>query len=206
MALATMREVTMNDLLADARRLANEVHMDRSEWILAARRTIKALCDEARRLQWHEDALGETIQANEEFGPALIEARERGESLKAAILDIDAHATPLGQDEDGNVAVGYAVSVGSLHRALGLVGHGSAKCEQVPCPCAEKAEAQRDAWRQMSEQLALRTRELMQWGVEFDDSRLSYVSVQVSHADITDAEVALVMFDRLVAEQEGTVS
>ena len=45
----------------------------------------------------------------------------RIEALTAAILDIDAHATPLGEDDDGFVAVGYAVSVGALHRALGLV-------------------------------------------------------------------------------------
>jgi len=47
------------------------------------------------------------------------------ERLRAAILDIDAHATPLGEDDDGFVAGGYVVSVGALHRALGLVGHGA---------------------------------------------------------------------------------
>lgn len=56
--------------------------------------------------------------------------------FRAAILDIDAHATPLGEDDDGFVAIGYAVSVGSLHRALGLVGHSAAKCVDLPCPRA----------------------------------------------------------------------
>lgn len=37
--------------LAEARHFANEVHMSWSEWILAARRTIKALCDEVRELR-----------------------------------------------------------------------------------------------------------------------------------------------------------
>ena len=40
--------------------------------------------------------------------------------LRAAISDIDAHATPLGEDEDGFVTGGYLISVGSLHRALAL--------------------------------------------------------------------------------------
>lgn len=49
------------------------------------------------------------------------------ERLRLAILDIDAHATPLGEDDDGFVSVGYAISVGCLHRALGLVGHSAPK-------------------------------------------------------------------------------
>lgn len=50
------------------------------------------------------------------------------ERLKAAILDIDAHATPLGEDDDGFITGGYTITVGSLHRALGVVGHGSVPC------------------------------------------------------------------------------
>lgn len=49
--------------------------------------------------------------------------------LRDAILDIDAHATPYGEDEDGYVNGGYLISVGSLHRALGVVGHSMAKCK-----------------------------------------------------------------------------
>lgn len=48
--------------------------------------------------------------------------------LRAAILDIDAHATPYGEDEDGFVNGGYLISIGCLHRALGVVGHSAAKC------------------------------------------------------------------------------
>jgi hypothetical protein len=51
----------------------------------------------------------------------------------AAILDIAAHATPFGEDEDGFVNGGYLVSVGAIHRALGVVGHSVA-----PCPCASE--------------------------------------------------------------------
>lgn len=54
-------------------------------------------------------------------------AGEEVAKLKAAILDIDAHATPLGEDEDGFATTGYLISVGSLHRALGLVGHGAGR-------------------------------------------------------------------------------
>ena len=49
------------------------------------------------------------------------------EQLRAAILDIDAHAAPMGSDESGFVSGGYIISVGSLHRALGLVGHSAVK-------------------------------------------------------------------------------
>lgn len=42
--------------------------------------------------------------------------------LREAILDIDAHATPLGEDEDGFVTGGYLISVGCLHRALAATG------------------------------------------------------------------------------------
>ena len=73
------------------------------------------------------------------------------QKFKAAILDIDAHATPLGEDDEGFVAIGYAISVGSLHRALGLVGHSSARCANLPCPRAAKlmeASADWEAIRQ----------------------------------------------------------
>ena len=63
--------------------------------------------------------------------------------LKAAILDIDAHATPLGTDEDGFVAGGYIISVGSLHRALGLVGHTAPPCPRCK-PESHDCEAERE--------------------------------------------------------------
>lgn len=56
------------------------------------------------------------------------------ERLRAAILDIDAHATPFGEDEHGFVDGGYLVTVGALHRALGLIGHTARKCPQCPHP------------------------------------------------------------------------
>lgn len=42
------QKATMSNI--EGRRLANDVHMDRSEWILAARRTLKELCREIERL------------------------------------------------------------------------------------------------------------------------------------------------------------
>jgi len=61
------------------------------------------------------------------------ELRAENKRLRGAVLDIDAHAAPLGRDEDGFVAGGYIISVGCLHRALGLVGHSAAKCTETPC-------------------------------------------------------------------------
>jgi hypothetical protein len=76
-------------------------------------------------LHCHED-VPYLLAEVERLRGALADAR-------AAILDIDAHAAPLGEDADGFVTGGYIVSVGSLHRALGVVGHSSAKCVDVPC-------------------------------------------------------------------------
>lgn len=48
-------------------------------------------------------------------------AAERIAALEAAIADIEGHATPIAQDTDGFNSVGYTVSIGSLHRALGVL-------------------------------------------------------------------------------------
>lgn len=50
--------------------------------------------------------------------------------LEEAILDIDAHATGVAVDEDGFNTGGYLVSIGSLHRALGVIGHTSVPCRE----------------------------------------------------------------------------
>lgn len=52
-------------------------------------------------------------------------ARLRAENkrLRDAILDIDAHAVSIGSDPDGFNSGGYIVSLGALHRALGVIGH-----------------------------------------------------------------------------------
>lgn len=72
------------------------------------------------------EAVHETVRLMlTEALPDVIDARV--ERLEAAILDIDAHATPFGEDEDGFVTGGYLISVGSLHRALGIVGRSAAK-------------------------------------------------------------------------------
>lgn len=47
--------------------------------------------------------------------------------LTEAILKIDASAIPLAATEDDWVAVGYYVPIGPLHKALGVIGHSSAK-------------------------------------------------------------------------------
>lgn len=66
------------------------------------------------------------------------ELEKECDTLRAHILDIDAHATPVGEDEDGFVTGGYLISVGALHRALGKVGHSAPSCE---------AEKERDELR-----------------------------------------------------------
>jgi hypothetical protein len=54
--------------------------------------------------------------------------RSECKRLRDAILDIDAHATGMGEDKDGIVTGGYIVTIGALHRALGVVGHTAVKC------------------------------------------------------------------------------
>ncbi len=51
--------------------------------------------------------------------------------LRQAVLDIDAHATPVGQADPDDPDAGphhYIVTVGALHRALGKVGHTAPAC------------------------------------------------------------------------------
>lgn len=59
---------------------------------------------------------------------AIARLAAENQRLRDAILDIDAHATALGEDEAGFVTGGYIVTVGSLHRALGVVGHTAVLC------------------------------------------------------------------------------
>lgn len=49
------------------------------------------------------------------------------ERLRDAVLDIDRHAAAVATDEDGFNSGGYVISIGSLHRALGIIGHTAAK-------------------------------------------------------------------------------
>ncbi|MFF8953862.1 hypothetical protein ACF09I_34450 [Streptomyces sp. NPDC014940] len=92
--------------------------------------------DTARRNAKLADAVtAETKRLLERRTTTLRERAERAEAerdrLKAAILDIDAHATPIGladpNDPDGNPHH-YVVTVGALHRSLGKVGHTAAPC------------------------------------------------------------------------------
>jgi hypothetical protein len=48
-------------------------------------------------------------------------------ALTEAVLAIDSAALPLAGTEDGWVAVGYYVPIWPLHKALGVIGHSSAK-------------------------------------------------------------------------------
>lgn len=46
---------------------------------------------------------------------AALDERDR---LRAVVEDITEHATPIAEDDDGFVSVGYTVTVGAIHRAL----------------------------------------------------------------------------------------
>ena len=75
----------------------------------------------------------------------VIKLTDEVSRLRAAILDIDAHATPYGEDKDGFVDGGYLVSVGALHRALGVVGYSARKCPTCPHPHGEQSDDDRTA-------------------------------------------------------------
>lgn len=65
-----------------------------------------------------------------EAGDRLGELEAKNERLRVAVLDIDAHATPMGlareDDPEGNPDH-YHLTVGALHRALGVIGHTAPK-------------------------------------------------------------------------------
>lgn len=89
------------------------------------------------------------------------------DELRNAILDIDAHATPFGTDDDGFVSGGYLISVGSLHRALGVVGHSAAKCGGCRnCWTLDQWKAEEQLLRDELEAQAARITELERWKAE----------------------------------------
>ena len=61
------------------------------------------------------------------------------ERLRAAIADIDAHSTPLGEDDDGFVTGGYLVTVGAIHRAVAAAGLTAPPC-RVCTPTSHDCE------------------------------------------------------------------
>lgn len=84
--------------------------------------------DLANRLTEAAERIAELEEDLSLANKATLELVKRGADLTNAILDIDAHATPLAQDEDGFAAGGYIVSVGAIHRALGVLGRSAGKC------------------------------------------------------------------------------
>jgi hypothetical protein len=67
-------------------------------------------------------------------------AERRVQELEAVILDIDSHATAVNaSDADAEWAeTCYLVTIGSLHRALGVIGHSAVKSSAAPVihPCS----------------------------------------------------------------------
>lgn len=58
--------------------------------------------------------------------------------LRAHILNIDAHAVPYGEDDDGFITR-YLLSTGPLHQALGVIGHSAPKCAACRPTCPSEA-------------------------------------------------------------------
>jgi hypothetical protein len=52
---------------------------------------------------------------------ALRDAVAERDRLRAVVEDIIKHATPIAEDDDGFVAVGYTVTVGAVHRAIAAI-------------------------------------------------------------------------------------
>lgn len=97
----------------------------------------------------------------------LDDGTDFADELRNAILDIDAHATPFGTDDDGFVSGGYLISVGSLHRALGVVGHSAAKCGGCRnCWTLDQWKAEEQLLRDELEAQAARITGLERWKAE----------------------------------------
>lgn len=68
------------------------------------------------------------------------------DALKAAVLDVDAHATPFGDiPEDPGYVGTYLVTAGALHRALGKIGHTAPKCQAEAA--VERGRRAAEKWR-----------------------------------------------------------
>lgn len=108
---------------------------------------------------WHDGPATPTAP-----GSSSPDVTALADELRNAILDIDAHATPFGTDDDGFVSGGYLISVGSLHRALGVVGHSAAKCGGCRnCWTLDQWKAEEQLLRDELEAQAARITELEQF-------------------------------------------
>lgn len=86
---------------------------------------VDSLADEVERLRAEIAELSVKVDQSK---AAIKHNRGLASRLREAVWDIDAHSTPLGSDEDGFVAGGYVVSVGAVHRALGIAGGTRKPC------------------------------------------------------------------------------
>lgn len=109
------------------------------------------------------------------------------DQLRAAILDIDAHATPIGladeNDPDGNPHH-YALTVGALHRALGKVGHTAPSCQaedllRIAHDTSNKSEAERALAAERADRVEATLREVLD-AFEAYWARASYCGPDVS--------------------------
>jgi hypothetical protein len=116
------------------------------------------------------------------------------DALRAAILDIDAHATPLHEDGDG-FTTDYLVTAGCLHRALGLIGHTAAKVDDDALAADRPASGGADqedadpfaALRALPEWQAL-----VEANNHFDDANVSDLIAYVRHSAAAAALVAAI--------------
>ena len=58
----------------------------------------------------------------------------REDRLREAILDIAAHATAINDSHESDEWIDgfYVVTIGSIHRALGVIGHSSVRASNAP--------------------------------------------------------------------------
>ena len=81
--------------------------------------------DQWAAIRWYDAVMRMMIGETDDSKPV-------SDRAVTAIIDIAAHSTPFGEDDEGFVSGGYLVSVGAMHRALGVVGHSAAPCPACP--------------------------------------------------------------------------
>lgn len=181
MASVDVQQMTPECLnLDEARRLVRKAH---EAWPRPDSSLTRALADAVGSLADEVGRLREELRNRPWREQELCDQRNAAEAeasrLRAAIRDIDSHATPLAEDEDGYAAMGYVVAVGAIHRALGLAmgtgvpcamcGPGSHDCPGLtpapstpsePTPASSELERLRAALKKYGRHL----RSCLKWG------------------------------------------
>lgn len=147
---------------------------------------------------WINDADAEFIAAARTDVPALCDALEAAHAEVERLRELADFARLLGParmvlDRCAEGVANPSEAADMAQRIVDLIGHPVT--DEPPHALVEL-----DRLRTVADSLATALREIRTSGVEFDDPRLGWVSMQVGRQDLADADAALAVYDERVGK------